>query len=94
MGQSSPPKISPDQPADNTDDRFRLWYVVRGILASFIGIQSRRAMALEMAQLEKNKRRLWVYLVVGFALMLAIHGLLYLIVLMILPEGSSRNIFR
>ena len=63
------------------------------ILASFVGIRNRRAMEQDLAHLEQNKKRLWLFVVAGFALALLIHAVLYLIVIGLLPEGSSWSLF-
>ena len=68
-----------------------IWQMLMSLMASFIGIQKRSVMERDMNYLEKRGFKL--ILVLGFGLLIAIHALIYLIVLFVLPEGSSWALF-
>ena len=68
-----------------------IWRVIRSLLASFIGVQSRKNMTEEVSLLEKHGFALFI--VMGFALAIFLHLILYAVVVMVLPAGASWSIF-
>jgi hypothetical protein len=76
---------------NNTQEsQLSLWQVILSILASFIGIQKHKNMQRDMAYLER--RGFVLFLIVGFTLAILLHLLIYCVVLLVLPEGSSGSI--
>ena len=71
-------------------NKLSLWQIVLSILASFIGIQKRKNMQRDMAYLEEHGFILFI--IVGILLAILLHLIIYGIVLIILPEGSSWSI--
>lgn len=63
---------------DIEESKLSNWQVVKSVLASFVGIQSRKNLERDASSNSIGK-----FVVIGFILAIAIHGLLYLIALYI-----------
>lgn len=78
-------------PSEKRHTRFSYWRIIVAIAASFVGIRSQREMRRDMVHLEKGG--FLKVILIGFGLAIALHLIVYLIVIWILPPGSSWALF-